>query len=183
MITVHVPAMTARADARVVSAAISDVPGVRTLRVDLATRTVRVTGSADPAAVTDAVTATGYAVEERPHPAPGTTTEAQPGGSPGESPRAPQRPFIPTPHHPLPRSTPMLSDTARTFIGSTTFNVYGMTCAHCQRAVTEEISAVEGVESVDVDLATGTVTVTAARAVDRGHIAAAVDEAGYVVLP
>jgi copper chaperone CopZ len=63
MINVHVPAMTARADARVVSASISDVPGVRTLRVDLATRTVRVTGPADPAAVTAAVNATGYAVE------------------------------------------------------------------------------------------------------------------------
>jgi len=41
--------MTAQADARVVSAGIS-VPGVRTLLVDLATRTVRITGSADPAA-------------------------------------------------------------------------------------------------------------------------------------
>ena len=39
--------MTAQADARV---GIS-VPGVRTLLVDLATRTVRITGSADPAAV------------------------------------------------------------------------------------------------------------------------------------
>ena len=77
----------------------------------------------------------------------------------------------------------MLSDTRRTFIGSTTFVVDGMTCAHCQHAVTEEISAVEGVESVDVDLATGTVTVTAARPVDGTHIAAAVEEAGYVVDP
>jgi copper chaperone CopZ len=77
----------------------------------------------------------------------------------------------------------MLSDTAHTFIGSTTFTVDGMTCAHCQRAVTEEISAVDGVESVDVDLTTGTVIVTAARPVNRGHIAAAVDEAGYVVVP
>ena len=56
----------------------------------------------------------------------------------------------------------MLPSTPRTFIGSTTFTVTGMTCAHCQRAVTEEISAVAGVESVTVDLATGTVTVTAA---------------------
>lgn len=64
MLTVHVPAMIARADARVVSAAISDVPGVRTLRADLATRTVQVTGSADPAAVITAVAATGYSVEE-----------------------------------------------------------------------------------------------------------------------
>ena len=58
-----------------------------------------------------------------------------------------------------------------------------MTCAHCQRAVTEEISAIEGVESVDVDLATGTVTVTADRPVDRADIAAAVDEAGCLLVP
>jgi len=77
----------------------------------------------------------------------------------------------------------MLSSTPRTFIGSTTFTVTGMTCAHCRRAVTEEIAAVDGVASVAVDLATGTVTVTADRPVDRADIAAAVDEAGYTLLP
>ena len=60
MITLHVPAMTARKDVRAISAAISDVPGVQTLRADLATGTVQVTGSADPAAITAAVTAAGY---------------------------------------------------------------------------------------------------------------------------
>jgi FtsP/CotA-like multicopper oxidase with cupredoxin domain len=60
MITVHVPAMTARHDVRAISAVISDVPGVHTLRADLATGTVQVTGSADPAAITAAVTAAGY---------------------------------------------------------------------------------------------------------------------------
>ena len=77
----------------------------------------------------------------------------------------------------------MLSSTPRTFIGSTTFTVTGMTCAHCRRAVTEEIAAVDGVASVAVDLATGTVTVTADRPVDRADIAAAVDEAGYALVP
>ncbi len=77
----------------------------------------------------------------------------------------------------------MLSNTPRTFVGSTTFTVTGMTCAHCRRAVTEEISAVAGVESVTVDLATGTVTVTASAPLDRADIAAAVDEAGYSLVP
>ena len=77
----------------------------------------------------------------------------------------------------------MLSDTPRTFIGSTTFTVTGMTCDHCRRAVTQEISAVDGVESVAVDLASGTVTVTSDRPVDRADTAAAVDEAGYVLVP
>jgi copper chaperone CopZ len=77
----------------------------------------------------------------------------------------------------------MLSSTPRTFIGSTTFQVSGMTRAHCQRAVTEEIAAVAGVGTVAVDLASGTVTVTADRPVDRADIAAAVDEAGYALVP
>jgi copper chaperone CopZ len=77
----------------------------------------------------------------------------------------------------------MLSDTPRTFIGSTTFTVTGMTCDHCRRAVAGEISAVDGVESVDVDLTSGTVTVTTAGPVDRADIAAAVDEAGYALVP
>ena len=77
----------------------------------------------------------------------------------------------------------MLTDTPRTFIGSTTFTVTGMTCDHCRRAVTQEISAVDGVDAVTVDLASGTVTVSTARPVDRADIAAAVDEAGYVLVP
>jgi copper chaperone CopZ len=77
----------------------------------------------------------------------------------------------------------MLSGTPRTFIGATTFTVTGMTCAHCQRAVTEEISGIDGVATVTVDLPSGTVTVTAARPVDRADIAAAVDEAGYALVP
>ena len=75
----------------------------------------------------------------------------------------------------------MLSETPRTFVGSTTFTVTGMTCGHCQRAVIDEIAAVDGVESVTVDLATGTVSVVAGRPVDRADIAAAVDEAGYAL--
>ena len=75
MITVHVPAMTARQDVRAISAVISDVPGVRTLRADLATGTVQVTGSADPAAITAAVAAAGY-------PAVGCTADPAPDGSP-----------------------------------------------------------------------------------------------------
>ncbi|MGY1604453.1 heavy-metal-associated domain-containing protein [Geodermatophilus sp. SYSU D00815] len=77
----------------------------------------------------------------------------------------------------------MLSHTPRAFVGTTTFQVGGMTCAHCERAITEEISRVDGVRSVRVDLPTGTVTVSAERPVDRADIAAAVDEAGYALLP
>ena len=80
MITVHVPAMTARQDVRVISALISDVPGVETLRADLATGTVQVTGSADAATITTAIIAAGYPAVDYTaapatdfHPPPGTT--------------------------------------------------------------------------------------------------------------
>jgi len=77
----------------------------------------------------------------------------------------------------------MLFGTPRTFVGSTTFTVNGMTSAHCERAITQEISAVDGVASVTVDVTSGTVTVTATQPVDRADIAAAVDEAGYALAP
>ena len=77
----------------------------------------------------------------------------------------------------------MRETTPRTFIGTTTFQVTGMTCDHCQHAVTEEVSQIAGVDSVAVDLATGSVTVHAVQPVDRADVAAAVDEAGYALVP
>jgi copper chaperone CopZ len=76
----------------------------------------------------------------------------------------------------------MLFGTPRTFVGSTTFTVHGMTSTNGVRAITQEISAVDGVESLTVDLASGTVTVTATQPVDRADIAAAVDGAGYTLV-
>jgi copper chaperone CopZ len=66
MITIHVPTMTAREDARAISTRISDVPGVHTLEADLETRTVRVTGPADRDVIAAAVTAAGYPVGSEP---------------------------------------------------------------------------------------------------------------------
>jgi copper chaperone CopZ len=77
----------------------------------------------------------------------------------------------------------MLENTPRTFVGATTFQVTGMSCDHCQRAVTEEISRVPGVQGITVDLATGSVTVTAMQPVDRADVAHAVGEAGYTLVP
>jgi copper chaperone CopZ len=64
---------------------------------------------------------------------------------------------------------------------TTTFVVTGMTCDHCERAVTEEVSRIVGVNQVEVDLARGVVTVHSAGPVDHAAIRAAVDEAGYEV--
>lgn len=64
-------------------------------------------------------------------------------------------------------------------MGIERFTVTGMSCDHCVRAVTSEVAKLPGVERVDVDLATGIVTVETNRALDRDEVAAAVDEAGY----
>ena len=62
---------------------------------------------------------------------------------------------------------------------TSTYRVEGMTCGHCVSAVTQEISALPGVYDVDVDLATGQVTVSSDREMPHEEISAAVDEAGY----
>lgn len=62
---------------------------------------------------------------------------------------------------------------------TTTFKVVGMTCDHCARSVSAEVGQFEGVTEVDVDLATGLVTVTSEDELDVDAIGAAVDEAGY----
>lgn len=56
--------MHSRRCVRVISARVSDVPGVTTVSVDLGTATVRVTGPADPAAVRAAIFSAGYAVTD-----------------------------------------------------------------------------------------------------------------------
>lgn len=61
------------------------------------------------------------------------------------------------------------------------YTVTGMTCAHCVASVTEEVSEVPGVTAVDVDLATGALTVTSSGPVDAEAVRAAVDEAGYAL--
>ena len=64
---------------------------------------------------------------------------------------------------------------------TSTFTVTGMTCGHCVAAVTEEVSKIGNVERVQVDLASGAVTVHSNGPVDPEQFAAAVDEAGYEV--
>ena len=62
-----------------------------------------------------------------------------------------------------------------------TYTVVGMTCGHCVSSVTEEVTAVPGVTDVRIDLASGSMTVTADSAVDDDAVRAAVVEAGYEV--
>jgi copper chaperone len=64
---------------------------------------------------------------------------------------------------------------------TSTFTVIGMTCGHCVAAVTEEVSKIDNVRDVSVDLASGAVTLHSEGPVDPAAFAAAVDEAGYEV--
>lgn len=62
---------------------------------------------------------------------------------------------------------------------TSTYHVSGMTCGHCVGSVTSELSTLEGVRHVEVDLATGRVQVDSDTTLDRVQVAAAVEEAGY----
>jgi len=64
---------------------------------------------------------------------------------------------------------------------SATYQVTGMTCEHCIRAVREELTALAGVTGVTVDLVPGgtsAVTVSSEAPLDGQAVAAALDEAG-----
>ncbi len=61
---------------------------------------------------------------------------------------------------------------------TSTYTVPAMHCGHCKSAVEEELSSVEGVEGVQVDLDTKLVTVTGSD-LDDARLRAAIEEAGY----
>lgn len=59
------------------------------------------------------------------------------------------------------------------------FWVNGMTCAHCERAITAELSLLVGVEEVQVNAVSGRVRLTHAAPLGRLVIARAIEDAGY----
>jgi copper chaperone len=64
---------------------------------------------------------------------------------------------------------------------SATYQVTGMTCEHCVRAVREELTALAGVTGVTVDLVPGgtsAVTVSSKAPLAEEAVVAALDEAG-----
>lgn len=63
-------------------------------------------------------------------------------------------------------------------IETMTFTVPGMHCGHCKASVTEEVSAVDGVEDVQIDLGTKLVLVRG-NGLDEAKLRAAIEEAGY----
>jgi copper chaperone CopZ len=73
--------------------------------------------------------------------------------------------------------TDIQSDTAGTV--TTVYKVSGMSCGHCEGAVSTEISALPGVSSVKAVASTGEVTVVSAAPLEEEAVRAAVDEAGF----
>jgi copper chaperone len=59
-----------------------------------------------------------------------------------------------------------------------TYIVPEMSCAHCERAVRDEVLAIAGVEAVDVDLHAKTVLVHGVD-LDDARLRAAIGDAGY----
>lgn len=66
-------------------------------------------------------------------------------------------------------------------MSTSTYTVTGMTCGHCVASVTAEVSALRGVTDVQVDLASGHVTVTSECPLEEAAVRGAVEEAGYAL--
>ena len=61
---------------------------------------------------------------------------------------------------------------------SVTYSVPAIHCAHCAMSIREEVSEVEGVEDIDVDLDSKVVTIRG-NDLDDAALRAAIAEAGY----
>ena len=60
------------------------------------------------------------------------------------------------------------------------FHVQGMTCGHCERAVTQAVHSVDAAATVHIDRTTGRVEVSHTSA-PREALASAIAEEGYTV--
>lgn len=68
----------------------------------------------------------------------------------------------------------------------TTVAISGMTCGHCVASVMEELSALDGVVTVEVELNTDGLSravITSIEQIDPRQVGEAVAEAGYLVVP
>ncbi len=62
---------------------------------------------------------------------------------------------------------------------TTVFSVPEVSCQHCVNAITKEVSRLDGVQNVNVDLATKRVSVNAGEQVSPAQLIEAINEAGY----
>ena len=78
-------------------------------------------------------------------------------------------------------STPDNTTSATPAAPTHEFQVQGMTCGHCERAVTEAVQQLDPQASVKIDRAANHVQVQSAH--PRAALAAAIAEEGYQVAP
>lgn len=64
----------------------------------------------------------------------------------------------------------------------TSIKVAGMTCQHCVNSVTEEVTGLTGVTSVNIDLASGNVEIESESELAPSDLESAIQEAGYEVV-
>ena len=64
-------------------------------------------------------------------------------------------------------------------MSTSTVIVSGMTCGHFAASVREEVGALAGVTDVDVDVASGRVTISSSAPIEADAIRGAIEEAGY----
>ena len=66
-------------------------------------------------------------------------------------------------------------------MANATYEVSGMTCDHCVNAVKGELSQLEGVDEVEVELDSGKVSVTSSQRLETDTVRSAVERAGYAL--
>ncbi|MFG2822397.1 heavy-metal-associated domain-containing protein [Kitasatospora sp. NPDC048365] len=66
-----------------------------------------------------------------------------------------------------------------TMSSTVTYTVSGMSCGHCEKSISEEVSGLAGVTAVAADAKAGTVTVSSDAPLAEDEVRAAIDEAGY----
>jgi copper chaperone CopZ len=64
-------------------------------------------------------------------------------------------------------------------MGTSEYQVTGMTCGHCEMSVREEVGQIPGVTDIQVSAQTGTLVVVGSETIDDAAVLAAVGEAGY----
>ena len=155
-----VASLTCRLCAREISAALRDVPGVRTVAVDLRTSTVAVRGDTTSDRLQAALAAAGHTATEvseglQDHPSVGHDRAPHPDQWVPQGPR-------------------------ETTMNEYEIQVPGITCGHCVSAISASVGQLAGVATVHVDVATKRVRVVGD--VPLEAVRDAIDEAGYEVV-
>ncbi|MFF0296731.1 heavy-metal-associated domain-containing protein [Kitasatospora sp. NPDC004614] len=64
---------------------------------------------------------------------------------------------------------------------TTVFTVEGMSCGHCERTVTAELTALPGITDVTVDTRAGQVTIESAQPLDDDQVRSAATGSGFIL--